>query len=91
MFINLGFNVNDQDEGGRTILNWAITSYVKVINEEGDFIMSDAIKLQLINLLIDNGADVSLADADGNDALKLAFIRGLPDFMITRIIDAIKS
>ena len=91
MFIHHGSNINDQDEEGRTIFNWVIIRDVRTAEDRHYFYTYDAMKLQLINLLIDNGADVTLVDADGNDALKLALIRGLLDLMINRIIDAIKS
>ena len=91
MFIDLGSNVNDQDDQGRTVLNWTIILVGVRVAEEDDAITDDAMKLELINYLIEKGADVTLTDADGNDALKLAIISDQSELIITRFIDSIKS
>lgn len=90
MFVELGSNVNDRDDQGRTILNWTIILDVGGIDDD-DIITDDASKLELINFLIEKGADVTLTDDDGNDPLKLSLISGQPEFIITRFIDVIRE
>lgn len=89
-FIDLGSNINDQDDGGRTIIHLVAKKSVVMGEDSARPEQEDVVaKLELINYLIEKGADVSLTDENGNDPLKLSLQSDQPEVIITRFIDII--
>lgn len=85
LFIEHGSNINDKDDRGRTILHWVAENKVSGADGEEDV----RSKLELIDHLVEKGADVTLIDDDGNDPFKLLLRYGQSEDIIARFMDII--
>jgi len=78
-FIEMGVDFNLKDSRGRNCL----LSVIDLFNPTNRFATS---LLEMISMMIENGADPMTQDMDGNDALKNSIIKGLPLDSIYKLV-----